>query len=62
MMSSFDTYCNSFPNAQLARSITGVLERSTPMAARWLSTDIPTNSSSTCFTRSALTAIIALSS
>jgi hypothetical protein len=32
------------------------------MAARWLSTDIPTNSSSTCFTRSALTAITALSS
>ena len=52
-MSRFDTYRDSFPNARLARSKTGVLE---------VALHIPTNSLSTCFMRSGLTVIIALSS
>ena len=42
-----DEYRESFPNARLTRSKTGVLEVAlhTNGAARWPSTDIPTNSS-----------------
>ena len=63
-MSRFDTYRDSFSNARLTRSKTGVLEVAlhTNDDALAFLTDIPTNSSWTCFTRSAPTAITALSS
>ena len=62
-MSRFDAYRDSFPNAGLTRSKTGVLEVALHTnGGRWPLTDIPTNSSSTCFTPSPPTAITALSS
>ena len=62
-MSHFEAYRGSFPNARLTRSKTGVLEVALHTNGGTLpSTDIPTNSSSICFTPSALTATTALSS
>ena len=52
-MSRFDAYRDGFPNARLNRSNLACWKwRSTPTGARWSSTDVLTNSLSTCFTRS----------
>jgi hypothetical protein len=62
-MSRFDTYRDSFPNARLTRSKTGVLEVVLHTdGVRWSSMDIPMNNLSTCFMRSGLTLITASSS
>jgi hypothetical protein len=63
IMSRFDTYHESFPNARLTRSKSGVLEVVLHIdGARWSSMDIPMNSLSTYFMRSGLTLITASSS
>ena len=62
-MSHFETYRDRFPNARLTRSKTGVLEVALHSNGGTLAFNgYTTNSSWTCFTRSALTATTALSS
>lgn len=59
-MTRFDEYRDSFPNAHLARSKSGVLEVALHTdGGTWSSTDTRTSSLSTCFMPSAQIAIIA---
>ena len=62
-MSHFDTYRDSFPNARLTRSKTGVLEVALHTNGGTLAFNGYTHEQFvTCFTRSAPTAITVLSS